>query len=117
MKKTELTGQYLDLLKKSLLNELYVENEARLIHTFISMLNNRPLDYKDYFNITRVNSGLIDNLLNFKLIGDVIVLRHTAADGSVTDVHDLRNVTDFSVTASRNLADTRREAAAPREKL
>ena len=98
MKKTELTRQYLDLLKKSLLNELYVENEARLIHTFISMLNNRPLDYKDYFNITRVNSGLIKRLLNYKLIGDGTVLRHTAADGSVTDVHDLRNVTELSHT-------------------
>jgi len=53
MNNAELSKQYIDLLKKSLLNELYIENELRLLHTFHYMLNKYPLEYKHYFNITK----------------------------------------------------------------
>lgn len=98
MNKTELTRQYLDLLMKSLLNELYVENEARLIHTFSSMLNNKALEYSHYFNITRDQPLLISALRDYKLNGITTVLRHTAADGTVREAHELRNFTELSHT-------------------
>lgn len=98
MNKTELTGQYLDLLKKSLLNELYVENEARLIHTFLQMLTNGPLEYNHYFDIEKSRPGLVETLLDLKLTGGTIVLHHNTADGKTRAANELRNITELSHT-------------------
>lgn len=98
MKKTTLTAQYLDLLKKSLLNELYVENEARLLYTFDRMLNKQPLDFNDYFNITRIEPTLIDTLLRNKQTGLITVLQFIDADGRIQKADDLRNITELSHT-------------------
>ncbi len=95
---TELTKQYLDPLKKSLLNELYVENEARLIYTFFHILNNLPLDYKHYLNITQIHPNIINVLRDSKQNGDLIVLSHTAADGTIRKARELRNITELSHT-------------------
>jgi len=96
MNKTLLTAQYLELLKKSLLNELYLENEARLIHTFSNILNNRPLEFNHYFNITGIQSQLIKDLRTYKLNGATTVITHTAPDGTITPVSELRNITELS---------------------
>lgn len=98
MNKTELTRQYLDLLKKSLLDELYVENVARLIHTFLQILNNRPIEYSHYLNITRIRPTLVQTLRDFKLNGDTTVLQQTTADGTVREAPELRNITELSHT-------------------
>ena len=46
---TDARRRYIDLLKSSLANELYIENEARLIHVFNALLNHLPLDaYRVY---------------------------------------------------------------------
>jgi len=98
MNKTELTEQYIDLLKKSLLNELYVENEARLIHTFGQMLNKLPLEYSHYFNIAKTQPDLIKLLFQLKLTGDTILLNEKTADGKARAAHELRNITELSHT-------------------
>jgi O-methyltransferase len=98
MNKTELSEQYLDLLKKSLLDELYVENEARLIHTFFRILNNRPLEFKHYLNIKRDQPQLIELLLDCKLKGENIVLNRVAADGTNRPAKELRNIVELSHT-------------------
>lgn len=89
---------YLELLKKSLLNELYVENEARLIYTFHQAVNNQPIEFNDYLNIARNQSELIDALLGNKQTGLTMVLQAVGADGTVELRHDLRNVTELSHT-------------------
>jgi hypothetical protein len=48
MNAPELARQYLEFLKKSLLNELYIENEMRLLYTFLGMRNNSPLEYSQF---------------------------------------------------------------------
>ena len=98
MKKTALTAHYLELLKKSLLNELYVENEARLLLTFHRMLNKQPLDFNDYFNITRIEPALIDTLLKNKETGLITVLQFIDAEGRIQTAGDLRNITELSHT-------------------
>lgn len=98
MHQTILTKQYLDLLKKSLLNELYVENEACLIHTFSHMLNNRPLEFNQYFNIARTQPHLVNALRDFKLKGGNTLLRYAAPDGTIRTAPELRNVTELSHT-------------------
>jgi O-methyltransferase len=100
MTKTALARQYLDLLKKSLLNELYVENEARLLHTFLTMLENRPLEYNHFFNIniTRIRPNIIDALRTNKLNGEYTLLKYAAADGTIKAAPELRNITELSHT-------------------
>jgi O-methyltransferase len=98
MNKTVLTTQYIDLLKKSLLNELYIENEARLVHTFLQMASNLPLNFGDFFHITRIRAELIGQLREGKLEGNTIIPRVTAADGTSRQALELRNVTELSHT-------------------
>ena len=98
MSNTELAGQYLELLKKSLLNELYLENEVRLLHTFASMKNNRPLEFNQYFNITLDQPQLMNTVRDSKLEGHNVVLFQYSADGTATPAHELRNVTELSHT-------------------
>jgi O-methyltransferase len=85
--KTELSKQYLDLLKKSLVNELYIENEARLLYTFLSMLHEQPLVFNAFLHIRQAQSKLLDSLRTVKQTGDIIVLGGE---------RKLRNVTELS---------------------
>ena len=94
MNKTLLTSQYLNLLKKSLLNELYVENEARLIYTFIRMLHNQPLNFNDYFDFARRQPALIKKLLECKETGITLTLQ----DQTLQEWQELRNITELSHT-------------------
>lgn len=98
MNKTGLSKQYIDLLKKSLVNELYIENEARLLHTFGCMLNKQPLDYNNFFNIKQVESTLLQLLRDVKETGDLILLDRRTADGTKRPAEELRNVTELSHT-------------------
>lgn len=98
MNKTELSRQYLELLKNALLNELYLENEARLLYTFLCMLNSWTPDLKHYFNITQFDPDLMNSLRTSKLTGQTIALHQRAADGKRRAAHELRNVTELSHT-------------------
>lgn len=84
--KTELSKQYLELLKKSLINELYIENEVRLLHTFLYMLNEQPLEFNDFLHIKQAESGLLDMLRTTKQTGDIIVLGGEMACRNVTEL-------------------------------
>lgn len=95
---TTLAGKYLDLLKASLLDELYVENEARLIYTYARVLNQQLPELDDYFDIARKHPELIEALVTNKQTGLTILLEGTAADGTTQIAHDLRNVTELSHT-------------------
>jgi O-methyltransferase len=98
MIKTELSSQYIELLKKSLLNELYIENELRLLHTFKSMLNKSPLNYADFFNVKHAQSDLLGVIKQAKKAGNTILLTVVTPEGKTEPVHDLRNITELSHT-------------------
>ncbi len=98
MNKSEVARQYLELLKKSLLNELYVENEARLIHTFVQMLHGSPLGYGHYLNIRQTRADIIDALLEYKMTGASTLLQVEGADGNPKRVPGSRNLTELSHT-------------------
>ncbi len=87
MNKTELSTQYLELLKKSLVNELYLENELRLLYTFSAMLQDKPLEYNAFLHIREAAPNLLNLLRQVKITGDTIVLGGEKA---------LRNVTELS---------------------
>lgn len=48
-----LRQRYLDLLKKALVNDLYIENEARIIYMAAAAANAAPIDFSVVADIGR----------------------------------------------------------------
>ena len=96
MMPSDIASKYIELLKASLLNELYVENEARILHTFITRLNGAPVNFNDYFNIGQSQPALVRSLREAKLAGNTITLLHKMPDGSNREAHELRNLIELS---------------------
>lgn len=95
--RTDLSDLYIDLLKKNLLNLIYIENEAMLIWIFQEALAKRKINFKSLFKGDNYQSVL--NLLSrIKRSGDIIVLSEVDLDGKPTRRHDLRNITELSHT-------------------
>jgi len=92
-----LINRYLEILKKSLLNELYIENEAKIIQVISSVVNNEVLDLKCLFD-TNLNNELIEVLTRIKQNGDFLTIHKTNPDKSLTPVPELRNLTELSHT-------------------
>lgn len=92
-----LISRYLNILKKSLLNELYIENEARIIQVISSVVDNEKLDLKCLFD-TNLNNELIKILIGIKQDGDFLTINKKNPDKSVTPVPELRNLTELSHT-------------------
>lgn len=91
--------RYLDLLESSLINEIYLENEVRLLYAFSMMVAGQPIDGDV---VRRIRERLPD------LVEEVRVAREsgrvgwwnveiTKPDGTPTMV-DLRNLCDFAHT-------------------
>jgi O-methyltransferase len=95
---SRVSSQYIELLKSSLLGDLYIENELRLLHTFGGILNNSPLNYADYFHVKRVQPQLLEVLRHSKQIGGTVVLTHQDAAGQTMPAQELRNLTELSHT-------------------
>ncbi len=58
MLRSDLTQKYINLLKKSLIGELYIENEYRIISAMSFLLNNSmfrnpKLTYQDLYTVKR----------------------------------------------------------------
>jgi O-methyltransferase len=96
MNNNSLARRYLELLKKSLLNLLYVENEARLIGVFSQIMNS--LDRLTYHDVYDVPDWMLATLKRIKDDGSSIMLRATNADGTVTSVPSMRNYTELAHT-------------------
>jgi O-methyltransferase len=95
--KNNLTKQYLSLLKKSLVGDLYIENEFRIISAVASVLYNQQLTYSHLYHVDR--SGPIFKLLEQqKDNGNFFFMDHHNADGSITPAFELRNFTELSHT-------------------
>lgn len=98
MMKTELASKYIELLKASLLNELYIENEARVVHTFMCGLGGTRPNFNDYLNIAQSKPELISTLRHIKSIGDMLILEQRMPDGTTKQAIELRNLTELSHT-------------------
>jgi O-methyltransferase len=93
--KNSVTQRYIELLKKSVLNELYIENEARIISTIGAILANETLTYDKLYDISSKTS-LINGLKNAKTNGSSVSLARRNPDGTKTGVS--RNYTELSHT-------------------
>lgn len=92
--RTKLTQSYIELLKKSLVNELYIENEVRLLYILNCAINNVGISLDDIYNIG-TQDGLMRQVKEGKVCGNVFVFNEQKADGSTGPAHHLRNYTEF----------------------
>jgi O-methyltransferase len=86
---------YIETLKSSLLNELYIENETRIVQTLVRKLNNLDSSFEDIYS---PNPALQATIFDRKQDGSTIVLNKVNADGSVTPGDELRNYTELAHT-------------------
>ena len=96
-----LKDGYINLLKSSLLNELYIENEAKLLHTFCCMINHEVPKFNEYLNIYSlpIYDNLFRSLENSKSTGNPVLLTAiNIADGSPASLGWTRNYTEVSHT-------------------
>ena len=99
MKTNHLAETYINHLKSSLLNKIYIESEAKLVHVFNSILNNEKLEYKDFFNSKKSKTANYLPLLNqIKKSGDVVTLNRRTEDGKLEPANALRNITEIAHT-------------------
>src|SRR4029079_6894274 len=94
----DMTGvgrRYVGLLKSSLANELYIENEARLIFVFNALLNHLPLELKSVYQAPS-DANLAAALRNGKAIGQSVGLHKSSPDGSHAPAPEMRNVLELS---------------------
>jgi O-methyltransferase len=87
---------YLSLLKKSILNELYIDNEARLVYYAICAAGGRFPDSATVRDIAQRRPDILDKLTQTRTDGRVSSFwwKVQRADGSVQNMN-LRNVTEF----------------------
>jgi O-methyltransferase len=95
--KSDLTEKYIDLLKKSLVGELYIENEYRVLSAISLLLNNSRLTCQDLYTVDR-NSALFQVLRQSKADGVSVVLLRRDLDGSITPAFESRNYTELAHT-------------------
>lgn len=95
--KTNLVHKYLELLKKSLVNELYIENEAFIVFTVNALVNKLNISIENLYKI-REQEYLIRLLGKCKDSGNRIELRIIDQGDSNNIVKDLRNLTELSHT-------------------
>lgn len=96
-----LRDGYINLLKSSLLNELYIEEEAKLIHTFNCIINNILPKFDEYLNIHSLPEykTIFKLLENSKLTGNPVVFTGVNIDdGSPASLGWTRNYTEVSHT-------------------
>ena len=90
-----LAARYLELLKKSLLDELYIENEARLLYLLMAHINGTPVEETVLRDIARLQPELLAHLRTAREEGRPFYHgQRTESDGRVEPIN-LRNVAEF----------------------
>jgi len=97
MKKDLLRNSYIKLLQSSLLNELYIENEARIDYVIHCIANNISPVLADILYI-KYQDQLINGIIKCKENGSTIKLITNDAANNAHTAFDLRNYTELSHT-------------------
>jgi O-methyltransferase len=86
---------YIETLKSSLLNELYIENETRIVQMLARKLNNLESTFEDIYQPV---AALQAQIHECKQDGSGILLNRGNGDGSFTPMEELRNYTELAHT-------------------
>lgn len=90
---------YLDLLKKSLLNFLYLENEARIIYILLSVISNAPINPNIVKDIEKNNHPIIETLKQKRQEGFCqYIWQYVDSQSGQLKSANLRNLTEVAHT-------------------
>ncbi|HEX8521924.1 MAG TPA: TylF/MycF/NovP-related O-methyltransferase [Tepidisphaeraceae bacterium] len=87
--------RYLELLKKSLLNELYIENEARLIYMLLCIISRQVVEEEVIRDISRLRPEMVEQIRKARREGTPAFTWKIPAEGGGTQAVNLRDVTEF----------------------
>jgi O-methyltransferase len=91
--------RYLDLLKKSLVNELYIENEARLVYQLLCLISKAPINQQISQHIENNNHPIVQQLRAGKENGGVnFIWNMSSPETGDAKKIDLRNLTQVAHT-------------------
>jgi O-methyltransferase len=90
----DLCSRYLSFLKKSLNNDLYLENEARIIYFLRCLLEQKPIEVEAFLNIR--SHQIAKDLSAAREGGGWYMIVTQGDDGRVVQRFDLRFVTETS---------------------
>src|SRR6267378_7263173 len=90
----DIALRYLTLLKKSLLDELYIENEARLVYIVLCLLSGAAIEEDTIRNIEQRRADIVTRLRHARQQGEIsFIWSIRQSDGTVREVN-LRNVSE-----------------------
>lgn len=92
-----LNERYLELVKSSLVNELYIELEAQLLMSVLCSAQGMVLDLPEFWAV-RKDQGLLNQLLAAKQDGETILLDTQGHKDRPSVDGNLRNYSEFSYT-------------------
>jgi O-methyltransferase len=95
--KTAISQKYIALLKNSLLDELYIENEVRIIATLATILNEQKVTAASLYDVGPYFT-VIEHLRKQKLDGTILILNRRNADGTFVPIFQSRNFTALAHT-------------------
>lgn len=93
-----LQDAYIGLLKKALLNDLYVELETTQLHALIKTAYQEALVLQDFSDPRILRPDLLSILTTIKGNGDSLVLNRPDAEGVSIPAPELRNYTEWAHT-------------------
>src|SRR3954470_24282053 len=91
----DLAARYLELTKKSLLDELYIENEARLLYLVLCMLSGMPVREEAIRDIGKHHPEILERLREARKEGAIAFNWTIRKPDGATEQLNLRNVMEF----------------------
>jgi O-methyltransferase len=91
------TERYLELLKKALINEIYIENEVKIIYLIHCLNANAKVNNKFLIDPSAL-TGLVETVKDARNEGRTVTLNLKDEAGEDKPAHYLRNLIEFSHT-------------------
>jgi O-methyltransferase len=86
---------YIDLLKKTLINEIYIENEVKLFYMVHCLVNRQKVQADCMIDPDLAPEDLNRRVERAKQIGGTVVLSRLNEHGEWVPDHSLRNILEF----------------------
>ena len=88
--------RYVELLKKALINELYIENEVKMFYIIKSLAEKTPISNACLVDWGNIDAGVAKILIEAKTIGATPMLSSPGIDGQSVPQPQYRNFLEFS---------------------
>ena len=89
-----LTERYIELLKKALINEIYIENEVKLFYIIQCLVEKQPVSNEYLVNPEKLTM-LAQMIKNAKDKGATVTLQAKDDEGKMQPMSYLRNALEF----------------------